>query len=323
MADAKKRILLVDDDVALGNVLQQALKFASEVYDVRLARDADEALAQVSRREFDLIVTDVQMEGLSGLQLLRALRRVAPETRTVVMTAFSTDEIKDRAEALGVYGYLTKPFNLQQFRALVSTALAAEGPPRTEKLHPSQLEAVNQTLADLRANTGARAVFFTQEDSANVLGAASAANDLDLTSLAQTMVEITHRQVAEVARVFGGGSGFQRSQYVGETFNLATYCLAGEGLLTLVYSHQVKEGIISFYARQALERLAEILGAQVPPESLTGARSESQTSPEAATFAPESAPPLEERATSEPLSLEQAMEMGLLDDAFLDELEKE
>lgn len=326
MSDEQKRILIVDDDIALGEVLQQALAYSD--HDVRLARNADEALAQISRRQFDLLITDVKMEGLSGLQLLEALRQVAPNTQTVVMTAFGSGGIKDRARTLGVFAYLTKPFTIQEFRSVVDKALKAEVISQPEMLRPSQAQSANDTLAELRANTGVHAAFFIEEGTANVLGVASDAKDLDLTPLAKILVDITHRMTAEVARVFGGGSGFRRSQYVGEAFNLSTYRLAGEGLLIVVYGHNVKEGIISFYARQTLEKLAQILEAETPSEVFDNAK------PPAGTSAPvlplpsqpatsKSISEIEQEPTTEPMDLEQALAKGLLTDDFLKSLEEE
>jgi len=322
MGNGQKRILIVDDDVTLGDVLRQALELYSRTYHVWLARNADEALAHISRRTFDLIVTDIKMEGLSGLQLLEALRQVAPDTRTVAMTAFSSAEIEERARTLGVYQYVTKPFTVQAFRALITAALEADVPSTPEKLSPSQAKAVKQALADLRANTGARAAFFVEEDTANVLGVASEANDLDLTSLATALIEITHRMTAEVAKVFGGSSGFQRSQYVGKTFNLTTYRLTEQGLLIVVYDSQVKEGIISFYARQALEALAQVLQTERSPETLDDASAATVSSP-SPPAAPESITGIEQENDSEPMTLEQALEMGLLSDDFLHALDEE
>lgn len=322
MNDERKRILIVDDDISLGEVLLHALKYSGCPYDVRLARDADEALAQVSRRHFDLLITDIKMDGLSGLQLLEALRHIAPDTRTVVMTAFGSAEMEARARTLGVYDYFTKPFTVQEFRSLINGALEAEAPLMPKKLPPTQSQSVNETLAELRANTGARAAFFIKEETAHVLGAASDTNGLDLTSLAKALVDITHRMTAEVARVFGGGSGFRRSQYVGEAFNLSTYRLQGEGLLIVVYGHHVKEGIISFYARQALEELAQILQAKTPPETLDDATVEIPISP-SQSAASESLPEFAHEPSSEPMSLDQALSMGLLGDDFFKSLEEE
>ncbi len=327
MADRRKHILIVDDDVTLGDVLQQALKLSGGAYQVRLARNADEALAHISRRDFDLIITDIKMEGLSGLQLLEALRHVAPDTRTIAMTAFGSVEIEERARVLGVYEYVTKPFTIQEFRSLVNSALDAQASSVPEKLLPAQSKAVNKILADLRANTGVHAAFFIDEEAATVLGVASDTNNLDLTSLANALVEITHRMTAEVAKVFGGSSGFRRSQYVGESFNLTTYRLPGEGLLIVVYDHQIKEGIISFYARQALEALVSILQAEALPDMSDDGDGQDQPSTE--TFAPASQPDTPasmaefEQDTSEPMCLDQALAEGLLSEDFINGLEEQ
>ena len=322
MGNEQKRILIVDDDVTLGNVLRKTITLSNSTYQVQLACNADEALAQISRHDFDLIVTDIKMEGLSGLQLLEALRRVAPDTRTIAMTAFDSADVEERARTLGVYHYITKPFSVQEFRTLVDVALEAQAPPTPEKLSPAQSKAVNKTLSNLRANTGTHAAFFIEEDTANVLGVASDSNSLDLTSLAKALIEITHRMTAEVARVFGGRSGFQRSQYVGETFNLTTFRLAGEGLLIVVYDRRVKEGLISFYARQALEALAQILQAEGPSETLDNASAETMTSPSLPAV-PEPMAEFEQENGPEPMTLEQALDMGLLSDDFFNALEEE
>lgn len=328
MNDELKHILIVDDDVSLGEVLQQALSYTPYHYDVRLARDADEALAHISRREFDLIITDIKMAGFSGLQLLEALRHVAPDTRTIVMTAFGSDKMEERARTLGAYGYLTKPFTIHEFRNLINRALESEEPPTPKKLPPAQVKSLNQALAELRANTGVHAAFFIEADTASVLGVASDVKDLDLTSLAKALVDITDRMTAEVAKVFGGSSGFRRSQYVGEAMNLSTYRLSGKGLLIVVYGHNIKEGIISFYARQTLQTLAQILQAEFSPETLNDNKSQTTTP-----AVPPPSPP--QSATTEsssesgsaqgppPMSLEQALSKGLLNDDFLESLEDE
>jgi CheY-like chemotaxis protein len=324
MNDEPKSILIVDDDISLGEVLQQALSHTPYHYDVRLARDADEALAHISRRDFDLIITDIKMAGFSGLQLLEALRHVAPDTCTIVMTAFGSPQIQERAQTLGAFGYLTKPFTIHEFRNLINRALESEGPPAPKTLPPSQAKSVNQALAELRANTGVHAAFFIEANTASVLGVASDVNDLDLTSLAKALVDITDRMTAEVAKVFGGGSGFRRSQYVGEAFNLSTYRLADEGLLIVVYGPNVKEGIISFYARQALQSLAQILQTELPPENPGDNESPTATPTESASSPPHSATAATEaEQASQPMNLEQALANGLLSEDFLNSLEEE
>jgi len=320
MSNQRKRILIVDDDVSLGEVLQQALKSPSYPYEVRLARDADEALAHISRRRFDLIITDIKMGGLSGLQLLEALRHIAPEVTTVVMTAFDSSDIKDRARNLGVYAYLTKPFTIQEFRQCVQQALRTEMPSTPEKLPSSQYRSLNEALAELRANTGVRAAFFIEEQSTNILGVDSDDRTLDLSSLSRTLVDITQRMTGEISKAFGGSSNFQRIQYVGEVYNLSIYRLTGQGFLILVYDHQVKEGIISFYARQTSEQLVRILETISTASSTEGdGPAPAQQRPQAAVAG--STPADGEENHPEPIGLEAAKALGLLSEDFLDALE--
>ena len=84
-------ILLVEDDTNTRFGLAEIL--TSEGYDVVLAEDADEALEKVDR-ETDLVLTDLQLPGMSGLEMLNQMRQQYPELLSIIMTAFSTPETK-------------------------------------------------------------------------------------------------------------------------------------------------------------------------------------------------------------------------------------
>ena len=113
-------ILLVEDDYntrfGLGEIL------ASEGYDVVLAEDADEALEKVDR-ETDLVLTDLQLPGMSGLEMLNQMRQQYPELLSIIMTAFSTPETKLQAEESGVFSFLNKPLNIDQLLSAIENAL--------------------------------------------------------------------------------------------------------------------------------------------------------------------------------------------------------
>ncbi|MDY7039912.1 MAG: response regulator, partial [Chloroflexota bacterium] len=128
MESAKKRILIVDDDVELAALLRQALKDLGNDLEIQLARDADEALAKISKRTFTLVVTDIKMEGLNGLQLVEILKQLDPTIKTIAMTAYSSPEVEKEAQALNVYRYIAKPFTIEEFRRIVRDALAVVQP---------------------------------------------------------------------------------------------------------------------------------------------------------------------------------------------------
>ncbi|WP_020677249.1 response regulator [Geopsychrobacter electrodiphilus] len=101
-------ILVVDDDQELRENLQEVL--AGDKYEVTLAKNGTEALEIVKDKDFDLMLLDLIMPGLSGMETLMLLHRQKPQIRVVLMTAFSTVENAVEAMRRGADDYLTKPF---------------------------------------------------------------------------------------------------------------------------------------------------------------------------------------------------------------------
>ncbi len=101
-------ILIIDDDQELRENIQEVL--VREGYSVHLAKNGAESLEMVTRQEFDLILLDLIMPGMSGMETLLLLKRQKPQIRVVLMTAFSTIENAVEAMRRGADDYLTKPF---------------------------------------------------------------------------------------------------------------------------------------------------------------------------------------------------------------------
>jgi two-component system response regulator GlrR len=122
---ARPRILFVDDDPDLRRLL--ALRLGSAGYEVETAGSGVEALGRADDFRPDLVVTDVRMDGMDGLQLFEALRRRMPTLPVVILTAHGT--IPDALESTrkGVFGYLTKPFDSQALLDCVRDALRVSG----------------------------------------------------------------------------------------------------------------------------------------------------------------------------------------------------
>ncbi len=124
-----RRILIVDDDRAMREML--ASLFKERGVWVEDASSADAALAQAAEQEFDVVLSDVRMPGLSGVELVGQLRRLRPGTPVVLMTAFGSIDSAVDAMRSGAFDYLTKPFEpeaviLAVERALSHRALALE-----------------------------------------------------------------------------------------------------------------------------------------------------------------------------------------------------
>ena len=124
MADRAPRILLVDDEAAIQTLLSYPLR--KDGYDVVQASDGAQALERFSEGSFDLVVLDVMMPRLDGLETCRRLR--ATSTVPIIMLTAKAEEIdKVLGLELGADDYITKPFSMHEFRSRVKAALRRAG----------------------------------------------------------------------------------------------------------------------------------------------------------------------------------------------------
>jgi two-component system response regulator AtoC len=114
----KKRILAVDDDGLVRRSLEILLREAG--YDATVASSGQEALGFLVQRHFDLLITDIRMPGMDGLQVIQAVRQYCQEMKKqpipeIVLTGYSDDQVKQSAIRLGVREFLMKPFRVDEF----------------------------------------------------------------------------------------------------------------------------------------------------------------------------------------------------------------
>ena len=121
MDKSKIRLLVVDDERGLCAGVQEALR--REGYTVDAANDARTALELIRARLFSLVLTDVRMPGMTGMELFREARQRSRDTQFILMTAYGTVESAVEAMKEGAYDYLVKPLDLRQLRVLVAKAL--------------------------------------------------------------------------------------------------------------------------------------------------------------------------------------------------------
>jgi DNA-binding NtrC family response regulator len=117
----KGRIVVVDDDESLRRVVQFQLEQAG--YDVIAETGGVQALQALQHSPRDLVITDLRMPGLSGLELLRKIRTDFPEVSVIIVTAFGTVETAVDAMKAGAYDYITKPVNPEELKLTVERAL--------------------------------------------------------------------------------------------------------------------------------------------------------------------------------------------------------
>ncbi len=116
------KILLIEDDLSTALALKKVLQ--AEGYGVDLAERGDDGLAQATTRPFDLVLTDLRLPGLSGLDLAARLQAAKPKLPIIMMTAHGTTDTAIEAIKLGVYEYLVKPVDADELLDLVAAAVA-------------------------------------------------------------------------------------------------------------------------------------------------------------------------------------------------------
>ena len=129
----KSRVLVVDDEESIREFLEIMLR--KEGYEVTVAEDGVKALETIKKKSIDLVISDLQMPNMTGIELLKNVRDQYPELLFMMITAFGTTETAVEAMKLGAYDYITKPFKIDEVRINIANALRSKN-----------LEVENRTL---------------------------------------------------------------------------------------------------------------------------------------------------------------------------------
>ncbi|MBS3920500.1 MAG: sigma-54-dependent Fis family transcriptional regulator [Deltaproteobacteria bacterium] len=121
MSETLHKVLVVDDDLEMCGLLSDVLK--GEGFSAITTHDSLEASKILKKEEFDILITDLKMKGLKGLDLLEETKRVSPLTPVIIITAFGTIESAIQAMKMGAYDYITKPFQMDELILTVRKAL--------------------------------------------------------------------------------------------------------------------------------------------------------------------------------------------------------
>lgn len=123
--EKKLQIMIVDDEPIVGKRLKQALtKFGIEV---EVFVDSELALNRLTEKNFDVVVTDIRMDKVDGIQILEHVLGRSDHTRVIMITGYATVEVAQEALAKGAFDFITKPFKPNDLRAVINKAALSLG----------------------------------------------------------------------------------------------------------------------------------------------------------------------------------------------------
>jgi DNA-binding NtrC family response regulator len=120
--DRKTQVLILDDEPIVWKRLKPALEKVG--YEVEAFTQSSNAMRRVQEKEFDIVVTDLKMEGIDGMAFMTEVKRRSPRTEVIVITGFATMETAKESFQKGVFDFLAKPFKRGELLEIVKKAEA-------------------------------------------------------------------------------------------------------------------------------------------------------------------------------------------------------
>lgn len=117
----RPRLLVVDDEETICQVFERTL--GRKNYEVRTTQDANAALSEMEEKFFNLLIVDLKMPGIDGIQLLRKIKEINPYVEVIIITGYGTPHTAASAIKLGAFDYLTKPFNIIEVEKIIEKCL--------------------------------------------------------------------------------------------------------------------------------------------------------------------------------------------------------
>ena len=117
----KRRVLIVDDEAIVRESIKDWLKNAS--YEVTTAESGEEALEMMKKQDFGIVVLDIRLPGKTGLEILKEVKSVKPEIKSIIITAYPFEETTAEAKKLGAIDYLIKPIAPDDLERLIRETL--------------------------------------------------------------------------------------------------------------------------------------------------------------------------------------------------------
>ena len=150
--DRAARILVVDDERSMRELL--AIVLGREGYEVVVAENGRQALDELERRPVDLLISDIHMPDMTGLDVLRTAKGMNPDLAGIMVTAFASTETAIEALRMGAYDYIHKPFNVDELKIVVTRR--ARAPPAAARERAAEARPAASATSSRTSSAAAR-----------------------------------------------------------------------------------------------------------------------------------------------------------------------
>ncbi len=258
-----KRILIVDDEEKVAFFLRESLEELGQEFAVEAVKSGEEALEKIEAQPFDLVITDLRMPGIDGLELLEKVKERSPDTRLILMTAYGSDEVEAEARRLDIHEYITKPFHVSDLMKAARDALAdiivsEEGMP---SLSDTQSDEINKCLSNLRFEVGAQCIMLA-DLSGQIMSTVGITEGLD-TRTFMPLIADGFTTAFKMGQYLHDRETFNLNFYEGKNYDIYSTSVGDSLFVTLVFDRRKQPsriGMVWLYAKRTIQDLLEVLG---------------------------------------------------------------
>ena len=255
------RILLVDDQREVSRMLRSSLELSGRNYVVVDVPSGEEALLELGRGPVDLLVTDLRLPGISGLELVEKVRQLNPDAHAILITGHPSEDARSRADDLGVVAFLQKPIGTSVFLEAVDHAFKLGGPAGSPiHVHAEAKPRIAAHLDAVQRELGADATLLIDYRS-NIIVQVGDPMDISLQASLPSLMAAFSAGL-KVSNLAGALLPSNLQYFDGDTHDLYLTNVGAFYALLFVFSGKQgggKMGSVVHYGRRAAEDLMDIL----------------------------------------------------------------
>ncbi len=271
MSEEGNNVLVVDDAVQITRTLTDVL--GTSGYTVRAAPSGERALQIMESADFDLVITDLKMPGMSGMDLAQIVFKQWPGMPVIILSGYGDLDSVIGALRSGITDFIKKPFSADEVISVVDRAIGknrarvssisaqiakGERPPRLYNFSARELEQIDAALTRLRTQSTAETAMLIEE-AGYIIASKGLVNEADRDALTTTVINIRSNASA-LASMLGEQQDFSMTFMEGQRVSFYTTAI-GRGLyLVIIASKGSKQGVVWLYAKEAateIDRIAQ------------------------------------------------------------------